>query len=80
MACEYCGRDSGHAERCPLHRDRKSNYICCYCKDSIFNGEEFLRNSEGLYIHRDCIPNIDYVIDWFGYEVNEMGKEGYYDN
>lgn len=35
MACEYCGRDSGHAERCPLHEDRKSNYICCYCKEGI---------------------------------------------
>lgn len=80
MACEYCRRNSGHAERCPLHKDRQSNYICCYCKEGIFNGEEFLKNSDGEYIHRDCIPGIDYLIDWLGYEVNEMGKDGYYDS
>lgn len=80
MACEYCGRDSGHAERCPLHEDRKSNYICCYCKEGIFNGDEFIVNSEGEYLHRDCILGYDFLINWLGYDFKEMGKEGYYDS
>ena len=76
MACEYCGRDSGHAERCPLHENRKSNYICCYCKEGIFNGDEFIVNSEGEYLHRDCIFSYDFLANWLGYDFKEMGKPG----
>lgn len=59
---------------------KQSNYICCYCKKGIYNNEQFLQNSEGQYIHRNCVPNMDFLIDWFGYKNFEMGKEGYYDN
>lgn len=59
---------------------RKSNYICCYCKEGIFNGDEFIVNSEGEYLHRDCIFSYDFLVNWLGYDFNEMGKEGYYDS
>ena len=34
---------------------------------------------KGQYIHRDCIPGIDFVIDWLGYEVKEMENSNCFD-
>lgn len=82
MICKYCFSDTkyGHAAGCPNYNPKPSNYTCCYCKEGIYNEEDFIENSDGEYIHRDCIPGIDFLIDWLGYEVHEMGKDGYYDS
>jgi hypothetical protein len=45
----------------------------------ILSGQDYLRNSEGQYIHRDCIPCTDYLIDWLGYRVETMDEEDYKD-
>lgn len=71
--CEICGQ-TPCLTRCPNYRQR-SNFHCCYCKEGIFPGEEYLSNCDGQYIHRDCIPNSDFVIDWLGYEIKEMTRE-----
>ena len=79
MSCEYCGRMNGHEYRCPKYVPPKSNYICCYCKDGIYPDEEYISNIEGEYIHRDCIPGIDFLIDWLGYEIKYMKENEAYD-
>ena len=81
MSCEYCFSDTryGHAAGCPNYIKPLSNYLCCFCNEGIYKDEEFLRNSEGQYIHRDCIPCTDYLIDWLGYRVETMDEEDYKD-
>nr|DAN90699.1 MAG TPA: protein of unknown function (DUF2175) [Bacteriophage sp.] len=79
MACEYCLRDSGHATRCPNNKIKIPNYTCCYCKEGIYPDDEYLESYDGEYIHRDCIPNIDFVIDWLGYETKYMKEDDAYD-
>lgn len=79
MGCEYCGRINGHETGCPNFVPPKTNFNCCYCKEGIYDGEEFLCNCEGQYIHRDCISGIDFVINWLGYEVKEMENSNCFD-
>lgn len=73
MSCEYCGGLGNlHDYRCPNYSRPKANYKCCYCGSGICSGEEYIVNYDGEYIHRDCIPCIDFLIDWLGYETKEM--------
>lgn len=72
--CEYCGQTK-HLVSCPKYKMPYSNYICCYCNEGIYSGEQYLMNCDGQYIHRDCIPCTDFLIDWLGYEVKEMEDE-----
>ncbi len=73
MYCEYCHSTDGvHATMCPNYSSPRSNYRCCYCDESILDGEEYIKNYDGEYIHRDCIPCTDYLIDWLGYKVDTM--------
>ncbi len=75
--CNICGNNPC-LTRCPNFY-QKYNYLCCYCGGGILSGQDYLRNSEGQYIHRDCIPCTDYLIDWFGYRVETMDEEDYRD-
>lgn len=75
--CNICGNNPC-LTRCPNFH-HKYNYLCCYCGGGILSGEDYLRNSEGQYIHRDCIPCTDYLIDWLGYRVETMDEEDYKD-
>lgn len=73
MYCEYCHSVDGvHAAMCPNYSSPHSNYRCCYCSENIVDGEEYIKNYDGEYIHRDCIPCTDYLIDWLGYKVDIM--------
>ena len=71
--CEICGQ-TPCLSRCPNYRQR-SNFTCCYCKEGIYPSEEYLVNCDGEYIHRDCIPTVDFLIDWLGYKIKEMTRE-----
>ena len=73
--CNICGNNPC-LTRCPNFH-QKCNYLCCYCGGGILGGQDYLRNSEGQYIHRDCIPCTDYLIDWLGYCVETMDEEDY---
>lgn len=53
-------------------------YLCCYCGEGIYQGERYLDNENGEYMHEDCIGCIgtDKVINWLGFKYKEME---YYD-
>ena len=82
MICKYCFSDTkyGHAAGCPNYNPKVKikNNSQKNLGNIILKVAE--KNSDGEYIHRDCIPGIDFLIDWLGYEVHEMGKNGYYDS
>ena len=74
MACEYCHRDCDHHPRCPLAPEPKSYGKCEACGEGIYEGEEYIENDNGKYIHLDC-PSALYMAKFLGYEVKTMGGE-----
>ena len=72
VRCEFCGQVGTHDYRCPNYISPKAKYYCCYCNEGIYQGEYYLDNQNGEYIHRDCIPDIDWLIKWLGFRVEEM--------
>lgn len=71
--CEYCRQVGKHDFRCPNYQSKiKNKYFCCECAEPINIGDVFLRNDDGEYIHRECIPGINWLADWLGYKFEEM--------
>lgn len=70
MYCEICRQYGTHHPRCPYYSPFKPKYICCYCGEGIYQGERYLDNEQGEYIHEDCIRSIgiDWLINWLGFE------------
>ena len=75
MPCEYCLREKGHDYRCP---DYENNAVhqCSICDEGICNGEEYVKNIDGEYVHYDCFTNQSYqeMIDWLGGSVGTMDE------
>ena len=77
MACEYCGQTCGeHHSRCPLAPELKFNHYCSSCGEGIYEGEEYIKNDDGEYIHYDC-PTTRKLVEFLGYEVQTMRGEDY---
>ena len=54
--CSICGRYDGlHDYRCPYYSPLRPKYLCCYCGEGIYQGERYLDNENGEYMHEDCI-------------------------
>lgn len=73
MACEYC-RQYPHDSRCPLAPEPKFDYYCSSCGEGIYEGEKYIENDDGEYIHLDCIDYVKDLIKFLGYEIKEMRK------
>lgn len=72
LCCPYCHGVGYHKVGCPEYEPVQSSYICCECSEPINIGDVFLKNDEGEYIHRECIPGINWLADWLGYKFEEM--------
>ena len=72
IRCEFCAQVKIHDYRCPNYIPPKAKHYCCYCSEGMYQGQCYLDNQNGEYIHRDCIPNIDWLINWLGFKVEEM--------
>ena len=73
--CSICGRYDGlHDYRCPYYSPLRPKYLCCYCGEGIYQGERYLDNENGEYMHEDCVGCIgtDKVINWLGFKYKEM--------
>ena len=76
MSCEYCNYLNGHSNRCPNYTEHISRYRCTYCNDLIRAGEEYVRNDNGEYIHKECIFDVDSIVKWLGYKIERMEGNG----
>lgn len=67
--CEICRQFPCHP-RCPNYSTPQPRIICCYCDEGIYQGERYLDNEQGEYIHEDCIgcAGYDWLINWLGFE------------
>lgn len=70
--CEICWKNPC-VSGCPNYKPKESPYICYFCGENICVGEEYIENIDGEYAHLDCVPGIHSLIEWFGYDVKEMG-------
>lgn len=73
--CNVCGRTDGqHDCRCPYYYPPPSRYKCCYCGEGIYQGERYLDNENGEYLHEDCVGCLgtDWTINWLGFNYKEM--------
>ena len=43
-----------------------------------YAGDEYIKNIDGEYVHRDCIPSIRWLLDWLQYDIKIM-EENYYE-
>lgn len=72
MACDYCGRIIYHHPRCPNYMAPKATHYCSFCGNGIYEGEEYIENSEGDFRHYDCFYGIREMLEWLGYEIKIM--------
>ena len=64
MPCIYCGRDGEHHYRCPLYEPPKAFHYCSICQEGILNGEEYIENDCGEYVHWECVNNAYELLDF----------------
>lgn len=75
--CKYC-LQSTCPPGCPNYHQHKPLYYCSVCGNGIYEGEEYVANNDGEYIHFDCIQSIRQLLQWLGYEIKEMEDFSYY--
>lgn len=76
MACEYCGITCGeHDYRCPNYIPPRTRHYCSICGECICDGEEYIENYVGDYVHLECICDVEWLIRWLGYEVKIIKNE-----
>lgn len=77
FGCEYChGIGGRHHPRCPLAPEPKFSHYCSICGEGIGDGEEYIENDDGEFVHLDC-PSTREVVEFLGYDVRIMESEDY---
>lgn len=71
--CDLCLQNPCHS-RCPNYIPLKATHYCSICKDCIYDGEEYLKNSNGSFAHYFCIDTVRDAVEWLGYEIKTMEK------
>ena len=69
--CEICRQIPCHS-RCPNYVPPKASHYCSICGDGIYDGEEYIENQDGEYIHYECVQGIRWLLNWLEYEVKTM--------
>jgi hypothetical protein len=72
VTCEYCQKNP-HDSRCPLS-PKNTRHYCSFCGEGIYEGEEYIENDDGEYIHYDC-PTTRVLLEFLGYKIQEMRCE-----
>lgn len=69
MRCEICGRSDGlHDCRCPMYSSN-AIAICDVYGQEIQSGEQYIENDKGKCIHYGCEKNLQWLLEWLGYEI-----------
>ena len=75
MSCEFC-RSIPHMNRCPHASEPEFKHYCSSCGEGICEGEEYIKNDDGKYIHYDC-PTTRELVEFLGYKVQIMRGDDY---
>lgn len=68
--CQLC-RSYPCNYHCPNYIPPKTSYYCSICQEGIYEGEEYIENDCGEYIHYEC-PTVREMVEFLGYEVQVM--------
>ena len=69
--CEICRSYPCHP-RCPNYIPPKSTHYCSICNEGIYNGEEYIENTDGECIHWECFTSMRDLLEFLGYEIQTM--------
>lgn len=73
--CDICGHIPC-VSRCPNYIAPKATHYCHVCGEGILDGEEYIENDDGEYIHYDC-PTTRELVGFLGYEIKTMRGDSY---
>ena len=75
FGCEYChGIGGRHHSRCLLAPEPKFSHYCSICGEGIGDGEEYIENDDGEFVHLEC-PSVREMVEFLGYDVKTMESE-----
>lgn len=69
--CEICLHNPCDS-RCPNYVPKKISKYCEYCGQGIYEGEEYIENDDGEYMHFECIPSLRGLVEFLGYKIKEL--------
>ena len=69
--CEICRQIPCHS-RCPNYEPPKASHYCSICGEGIYDGEDYIENQDGEYIHYECVQGIRQLLEWLGNEIKTM--------
>lgn len=72
IVCKYCNRIIGHDFRCPNYIPEKATHYCSFCGNGIYEGEEYIENTDGDFRHYECFYDTKDLLEWLGYEIKTM--------
>lgn len=72
--CSICGKITCHP-RCPNCTPPKVYRYCKSCKEGIYDGEEYIENDDGEYIHLECLFSIRDTLQFLNYKINTENIE-----
>ena len=61
--CKFC-LQVDCPPQCPNYEAPAYLHTCDFCGFGIYQGEEYVKNIDGDYIHYDCIDNMPEFIRW----------------
>ena len=71
--CDICRHDPC-VSQCPNYVPPRANCYCDVCGQGIYEGEEYIVNDEGKYMHFECVQGIRNLLEWLGYDVRYMDE------
>lgn len=69
--CSYCLRDIC-PPGCPNYSPNASRCFCEICGESINDGDEYIENENGAYVHLYCCFSFRKLLNWLGHEIKTM--------
>lgn len=73
FGCDYC-HQIPHNPHCPLATEPKFSHYCSICGEGIGDGEEYIENDNGEFVHLEC-PSVRETVEFLGYDVKTMESE-----
>ena len=71
--CDICRHDPC-VSQCPNYVPPRTDRYCDVCGQGIYEGEEYVRNDEGKYMHFECVQSLRDLLEWLGYDVRYMDE------
>lgn len=69
--CSLCGFTICPS-RCPNYVPHKAEHYCLRCGDGIYEGDKYIENNNGDYIHYECVDTIRELLEFLGYDIKTM--------